>query len=72
MLKLHSHHSRSGISFHVEIHYYFIFNHLLFTNFVYIFVQAVKFATWVKPQEISSPESMNTYRKTPSATSLNI
>ena len=40
---------------------------------VYKFVCAnCKFVMWVKPQGTSSPESMNTYRKTLSPTSLNI
>ena len=48
---------------------HFISNHSLFTN---LFVQTVKFVMWVKPQGTSLPESMNTYRKTLSPTSLNI
>ena len=69
MLKLYLRHLRSVTSSHTKIHYHFIFNHSLFTN---LFVQTVKFVMWVKPQGTSSPESMNTYRKTLSPTSLNI
>ena len=61
MLKLYLRHSRSATSFHIKIHYHFIFNHLSFTN---LFVQTVRFAMWVKPHGTSSPESMKTYRKT--------
>ena len=68
-VKLYLRHSRSVTSFHIKIHYLFIFSHSLFTN---LFVQTVKFVMWVKPQGTSSPESVNTYRKTPSPTSLNI
>ena len=46
MVKLYLHHSRSVTGFHIKTHYYFIFNHLLFTN---LFVQAVRFAMGVKP-----------------------
>ena len=35
-------------------------------------VQTVKFVVWMKPQDTSSPESMNTYRKILSLTSLSI
>ena len=59
MLELYSYRSRSITSFHINIHYSFIFNHLLFTA---IFAQTVTFAMWVKPPDNSSPESMNTYR----------
>ena len=69
MLKLYLRHSKLVTSSHIKIHYHFIFNHSLFTN---LFVQAVKFVMWVKPQGTSSPESMNTYRKTLSLTSFNI
>ena len=69
MLKLYLHHLRSVTSFHIKIHYHFIFSHLSFTN---LFVQTVRFPMWVKPQDTSLPESMNTYRKTLSPTSLNI
>ena len=69
MLKLYLHHSRSVTSFHIKIHYHFIFNRLSFKN---LFVQTVRFAMRMKPQGTSSPESMNTYRKTLSSTSLNI
>ena len=69
MLKLCLRYSRSVTSFHMKIHYDFIFNHLSFTN---LCVQTVRFAMWVKPQDTSSPESMNTHRKTLSPTSLNI
>ena len=65
----HSHHSRSATKFHININYQFIFKHLLFTN---LFVQTVGFDIWVKPKSTSSPESMNTYRKTLSLTSSNI
>ena len=68
MLKLYSHHSRSVTRFHIKIHYHFIFNHLSFTD---LFVQTVVFAMRLKPQGTSSPESMNTYKKTLRPTSLN-
>ena len=69
MLKLYLRHSRSVTSFHIKIHYHFIFNHSSFTN---LLVQNERFAMWVKARGTSSPESMNTYRKTLSPTSLNI
>ena len=69
MLKLYLRHLKSVTSSHTKIRYHFIFSHPLFTN---LFVQTVKFVMWVKPQGTSSPESMNTYRKTLSPTSLNI
>ena len=61
ILKLCSHHSRSVTSFRRKIHCNFIFNHFLFKN---LFVQTVRFAMRVKPEGTSSPESLNTYRKT--------
>ena len=69
MLKLYLRHLRSVASSHTKIHCHFISNHSLFTN---LFVQTVKFVMWVKPQGTSLPESMNTYRKTLSPTSLNM
>ena len=69
MLKLYLRHSKSIASFHIKIHYHFIFNDLSFPN---LFVQTVRFAMWVKPQDTSSPESINTYRNTLSPTFLNI
>ena len=68
-VKLYLRHSRSVTSFHIKIHYHFIFSRSLFTN---LFVKTLKFVKWVEPQDTSSPESMNTYRKTLSPTSLNI
>ena len=60
MLLLYSHHSRLATSFHIKIHYHFIFNHLTFAN---LFVQTVRFSMWVKLQGTSSPESMNNCKK---------
>ena len=69
MLKLYSRYSRSVTGFNINIHNHFIFNHLSFTV---LFAQNITFAMWVKPQGTSSPESMNTYKKFLSPTSLNI